>query len=813
MDPCPSCGRVVPAPDACTLCATLQTDDDAPASSTGAASAPSSSARSRPTLTIGRYEVVRELGRGGMGVVYEARDTQLGRTVALKLILPGRLRLGRGSRVLARFQREARALARLRHPGIVGIFDVAEEAGQPYLVVEFVSGGGFDAALERGLPLSESVRILRDVARALGAAHRGGIVHRDVKPANVLLEPDGAARLTDFGLAVDSQAGRITGTGEVLGTLAYMAPEQVKGEPGGIGPATDVWAVGAMLYEILTGAPPFVGETPMNTLAAIMKADLRRPSQSTDGVPVALETIVLRCLERDPARRYPTASALADDLDAFLARTRAPGADGRRALAPAVLAVGLGAAAVALVGLLAWAAGGLPGGSRTRPASRDDVVVSAPADDVVTRRDRVEVVGRLADGVAAPELWIAGEPTSVGDDGRFARSVSLTEGANDVVVTFPTADGDLTRIVRRVFRDVAPPGLELTIEPRIGAGGRAFLAGLVSEEADVVLVLDEARLAARLEPPADGSGGHRFRAILALRPGANRIEVTAEDGAGNVARIVRTVEHVPWSATPEQRAAAEALGGPVTFRTSVGLELVAVPAGEFDRGSAEIRHRVRVTRPFYVATTEVTNAQMRALVPDHTSGDVDGHPLDLDEQPAVHVSWTAAVAYCRALSDREGRSGAAAFRLPTEAEWELAARARAAGRWPWGDDAEAAPRSANLRDEVTATLLGEPVHGASPGDDGHRVTAPVGSFPPNRWGLFDVIGNVWEWCSDWHAPLVRGALTDPAGPARGINRVLRGGGWDNQPGVAELGRRHSREPEFRADSFGFRPVTSTPPPR
>ena len=210
------------------------------------------------------YEILGELGRGGMGVVYKARQIGLNRVVALKMILSGE---HAGAEELARFRAEAEAVARLQHPNIVQIHEIAEHEGRPFFSMEFCPGGGLDRKLGgTPLPPVEAARLVETLARAVHAAHRQNVIHRDLKPANVLLAEDGTPKVTDFGLAKRTDAAARTASGGFVGTPSYAAPEQASGKSKDIGPATDVYALGAILYECLTGRPPFKAATALDTL-------------------------------------------------------------------------------------------------------------------------------------------------------------------------------------------------------------------------------------------------------------------------------------------------------------------------------------------------------------------------------------------------------------------------------------------------------------------------------------------------------------------------------------------------------------------
>jgi serine/threonine-protein kinase len=262
------------------------------------------------------FEVRELLGRGGMGIVYRAWDQRLHRDVAIKLLLAGAYAR---PEELERFLRGAEAKAGLRHANIVKVYDVGDLDGCPYFTMEFVEGGSLAQKLA-GVPVPprEAAALVATLAEAVQAAHDGGVIHRDLKPANVLLTADGAPKIADFGLArrVDDAAG-LTQTGAALGTPSYMAPEQALGKSNTVGPAADIYAVGAILYETLTGLPPFRAETAADTIRQVMEVDPTPPSRLNARVPRDLETICLKCLSKDPRSRYPSAAALADDLHRF----------------------------------------------------------------------------------------------------------------------------------------------------------------------------------------------------------------------------------------------------------------------------------------------------------------------------------------------------------------------------------------------------------------------------------------------------------------------------------------------------------------
>jgi serine/threonine protein kinase len=348
---CPACGEVIHIPAAATITSPPAAPEGVtlpPASARAPANeAVTRSARETVPQSAGGdgaarvpgYEILEVLGGGGMGVIYKARQLRPRRLVALKMILAGE---HAGADALARFRAEAEAVARLSHPNIVQIYEVGEQAGRPFLTLEYIDGGNLAQKLrQERLKFGESAELVQRLARAVQFAHKRGIVHRDLKPANVLLgvgqpfQADAAdvrpesltytPKITDFGLAKQLDAassmppgGARTRTGAIVGTPAYMAPEQAEGKSKKISKAVDVYALGAILYECLTGKPPFEADTMLDTLLKVATEEPVPPRQVRPKCPRDLETICLKCLQKDPARRYTTAGALAEDLRRYL---------------------------------------------------------------------------------------------------------------------------------------------------------------------------------------------------------------------------------------------------------------------------------------------------------------------------------------------------------------------------------------------------------------------------------------------------------------------------------------------------------------
>jgi eukaryotic-like serine/threonine-protein kinase len=437
-----------------------------------------------PLPVIPGYVVEALLGVGGMGIVFRARHLKLNRAVALKMALAGAYASPPQRK---RFQREAEAVAALRHPNVVQIHDVGDSDGRPYFTMEYVEGGSLAQKLAgTPQPARQAAALMTTLAGAVHAAHQVGIIHRDLKPANVLLTADGVSKITDFGLArrLDDEAG-LTLTGTAVGTPSYMAPEQAQGKTDAAGPAVDIYALGAILYELLTGRPPFRAETGAETLYQVISQDPVPPSRLNGKVPRDLETICLKCLHKEPRFRYVTAAALADDLDRFLGgETIAARPEGRlrrfarRVRRRPAFSAAVTAGAVLLVGL----AGGGLWLLFDRSAAAREVQAERAATERAAEQDLRGMVARLQ-ASSWPEARSALERARgrLGDRESTDLRRLLDQGDRNLVLAARLEEIRLTSVQFIVFEFVSASPDEQYKDAFRGAG-----LGQTDEDPEVV---------------------------------------------------------------------------------------------------------------------------------------------------------------------------------------------------------------------------------------------------------------------------------------------------------------------------------------
>jgi formylglycine-generating enzyme required for sulfatase activity len=569
------------------------------------------------------FELAAEIGRGGMGIVYRARQISLDRIVALKVMLRA------DATIASRLRREARALAQVDSAHVVRAYTAGVHRNQPYLVMEYVEGTDLSRKLKDGWQPTpdEAIALIVQAARGLSAAARHGIIHRDIKPGNMMIGADGVLKLTDFGLAHMADDEQLTHSGTVIGTTHYTSPEQGRG--GVCDPRSDIYSLGVVLYQLLTGQLPFTGETSSAVIYQHIHAYPKSPRRLASGISRGHERIVMKCLRKSPSDRYQSADELIAECEA-LAQGLLPTWSPSVAVAAAL--------AITLLALATWAMTTTKRQETTRPDPD-------PAPTVMVQTDQPAIAPVVAPVDHKPEVE---EP---------------------------------------VLR--APPRLGPVQNDEFGAFADLKYAGLIQ----------------------------RFRYC---------------------------------------------------------------PPGRFNMGSPdyeapgirdETLHRVTLTRGFWLADTECTQAWWRAIMRENPS------TFSGDELPVNRLSRPACERFIARLNKRVQDLRT---RLPSEAEWEYACRAGTSD--PFGGLIQLSNESACF---------------------GGTRPCTVKSFAPNRWGFYDMLGNVREWCSDEYAPFTSEAATDPLRSGTGAG-VSRGGCWEDNASECRAARRARSWVETDAASIGIR---------
>ncbi|MCX7045180.1 MAG: bifunctional serine/threonine-protein kinase/formylglycine-generating enzyme family protein [Candidatus Sumerlaeota bacterium] len=683
-------------------------------------------------LDGGRLTLLEKLGEGGMGVVYKARDNQVGRYIAIKRPKGPMLATAKGR---ARFIREAQSAARLAHPNIVTVYRVSEDEEGPYLEMEYMEGRSLRDEIKYARHDWSVARVCEagvHLCDALDAAHAQGIIHRDIKPSNILLTARGIPKIGDFGLsaALYAESGAIsssmTQTGAAMGSMFYSSPEQLA-DAKSADARSDIYALAATLYYAITGEDP-----------RIIHLSL---------LPEAIRDVFQKALESDPARRFANMKQFAEALKIESEVETAEAHERQRA------------------GLLQFIRQEMKSGAydkalillRDAPYEGDSGFESLrrECEDLQKRalarsKKRWQLIGFAVVSLALVLAAIAiiyflqsGDGKGASSSGHGTTSPTLSQGAG------ATAGHGAT----------SP-----TLTP--GAGAAA---------------------GPKITPPA-------------LAQGAG---VAPDAGAGTTS-TARTTEALS-AAGGATSAAASGNAPPPSYNEELGLKarlkMVWIEGGRFEMGSPETErgHQLEETRRpvtlggFWLSATEITQAQYEAVMKTNPSYFKDTDPLSLDLGPVEQVSWEDAMKFCQELTIKTGK----AYQLPTEAQWEYACRAGT--KTPFYTGENIMTSQANYNGDFTYVTTDTGVF--------RRRTSPVKAFAPNPWGLYDLHGNVSEWCLDWYDEKYYStpqAASNPKGPATGTLKVFRGGAWDSLPVLCRSASRNHARPGVRSSNIGFR---------
>ncbi|MBU0753499.1 MAG: SUMF1/EgtB/PvdO family nonheme iron enzyme [Planctomycetes bacterium] len=776
-----------------------------------------------PHERLGEFRLIRRLGEGGMGVVYLAVQESLNRQVALKVLRGDR----KGSfEAETRFLREGEAVSELNHPHIVTVYGSGEDQGVRFLAMEFVPGRGLNEILfeatsrETKPPLEQTLDWIRKIALALQSAHEHGIIHRDIKPSNIRITPEGRPKLLDFSIARHLDLASLTLTGEFCGTPHYAAPEQVSASKEGIDARTDVYALGVTLYEAATGSVPFQGETTEQVFHQILAREPPRPLKLNPELPRDLETVILTAMDKDPDRRYQTMESFAGDLHRIL--------DNKTILAkPAGMHTKLlrrikGNPGLSAVMTLALAT--LVSLAVYLPSYYDQKARNRPLADL-RLLSRLQEQGRTLwparpGKVPQMEAWLteasalAHRLVDYQEELEALRNESIPQAAPEPepkVWLFEdesrqSQHDTLTELVQNL-KGFADPGHGMLAGVRtlLGFSRTLFQASVENyrKEWD--------RVIAALANEHDFPQYHG----LTIQPLLGLIPLGCDPKTGFFEFV-----HLQTGQVPERRD-----DGTLVFGEEQGLVFILVPGGKFKIGARppdsehplgtsnvdpqarEVEgpvHEVTV-KPFLISKYEMTQAQWVRFMgynPSHYGPDCRfGGKQNSLLHPLENVSWEEAR---RVL-------GWLGLRLPTEAEWEYAARGGTDTIWWTGNEKESLAGTANLMDLTCRTHQGATEAACEEWlDDGFVVHAPVNSYRPNPFGLHDVCGNSYEWCEDaWH-PGYEGAPIDgsPWIDATSKIRVCRNCCWDGAASTCRMAYRIWRDKDYKDCGLGVRPAAS-----
>jgi formylglycine-generating enzyme required for sulfatase activity/serine/threonine protein kinase len=839
---------------------------------------------------FGRYRIIRALGKGAMGTVYLAEDTQIERQVALKT--PHFTEDPTGLQ-MERFIREARAAGNLRHPHICPIYDFGQIDGKHYLSMAYIEGRPLSAFIQPDKPQTERqiLIVIRKLALALQEAHDHGIVHRDLKPANIMVDKKGEPIIMDFGLAQQVRRkddARLTQTGNILGTPAFMSPEQVDGDPEKIGPPADQFSLGVILYELLTGQLPFRGSV-MSVMSQILTQEPPRPSQLRLDLDRRIENVCLKMMAKNPTARFGSMKAVADELATILKSPAAkptPEDTGGRAAratqssASQSSAVGLPAGATASQALKSLKQkvltendlASLEELARKCVARRDceqviqvieripqeqrnaglatllknarakvdeiaflicDIEEAARVNDAQTALEKAEALLRVKPGHhRALEIR---EKYSGSGKGRAARVGVLDQfrrplndggwvpwsGLAFGLAVFGVVAGVLVIYLNgtAVVIDIQDPGVEVAVKGtsltvtgphqqsvKVTPGDQQLTiscAGLETvtkrftikrgEKRTVTVSILDSKLVALLDNEIANQIGEIANQIGTLTPAQEQRAAGPSAGDNNP----------PTPRTPAHEEPTTA-ALPLTYKNSLGMEFVLVPKGKSWLGGGGDKpgdKEVAIEHDFYLGKFEVTQEEwekVMGLTPSffcRTGGGKDMvkdiAQAELKRFPVEQVSLVDAELFLDRLNNRQHETGWV-YRLPKEAEWEYACRGG-----PLSDKVESAYDF--YFDKPANHLLPEQ---ANFDQTGLRRTCKVGSYKPNRLGLYDMHGNVFEWCDDAE-PIANG---DPRRATRGGCWVSPSGPGDSRPGPCRAAYRWARPPTCRENRLGLRVV-------
>ena len=667
------------------------------------------------SLTMGKYQILEKIGAGGMGQVYKAFHSNTERVVAIKVIL------GKGKiepEVVKRFEREVKAAAKLVHSNIITVFDADQADGRIFMVMEYIKGDDLGELLRKKgqLSVSEVVDYILQAARGLRYAHDQGVIHRDIKPGNILVDSSGNVKIVDMGLAKLENKGNeesismLTASASIMGTVDFMSPEQGFSSKNVDGRA-DIYSLGATLFFLLTRKVMFPGDSAFEKLLAHREAPIPSLYNSRVGISPDLEIAFIKMVAKKVEDRY---ASMAEVISAL---SRLQTEIGENPIATEDLA--------------------------TTNFERGSYPETIDVEAVITNKGR--------EGNKETDKHVGGKTLAYISgilQKAYTPGMLMATGITGLVL--------LVFLVLLVLMLLLKPGTNVKEEVE------AHIAALEKAKQE------EAAKGKRVELEKSKQEDAKLKQM-------EKEKLKLEDDG--------KLKEIELEKTKMEEAKAKELVVLLSKFAAIEKEMILIPAGKFMMGSPasekgrsadETQHEVTLTKPFYMGKYEVTQEQWEAVM-GKNPGNTKGAKL-----PVTVVSWEDCQEFIKKLNAKTNGG----YRLPTEAEWEYACRAGTSTAYSVGDSLTNS--DANYGEGAAGSIKS------------------VGSYKSNAFGLYDMHGNVWEWCEDWMADYPAGALTDPKGPGTGTSRVLRGGSFDRVVSIARSSFRYYDAPSLRYYSYGFR---------
>ena len=774
------------------------------------------------TTLAGKYEIIRKLGSGGMATVYLAREIALNREVAIKLLPRA---FSRNADFVARFKNEAQVAANLEHPHIVRIYQISEEQGLVFFVMSYIPGGSVTDRIKKqdSIAIDDIVKWGIDVCSALSYGHEHGVIHRDLKPDNLMLDKNDRIVVMDYGIARAGEGSGLTQTGTVIGTPQYMSPEQARGSK--LDARSDIYSMGIVLYQMATGDLPFQA-TDAASLMYMHVHELPEPPDARNAdIPSWLRDIILKCLAKNPVDRFASTAELKAALSERYAPklTTTPLAEKDRKQKRFRLAVA--AAAVVIIAALAggyfwWQSGQKQLAEQQRieaQQAEQQRIAEREAAETADRDDRAYEQALSVNTAESYNTYLVVYPEGRHVDEAKAKIAELEQQAASAREQQQTALRESQEAQRQREAEAAAEQRQREQEEQNRRDDTAYQSAEMANtvqaygiylknypngrhvaEAQQKLAALDAAEAARLKQEAEEAAkkddqAYQVAANENTKSSFNTYLISFPNG--------RHREDAQAKITAFEQREAEAEKVRIAM-SQLSIRLVDIPGGSFIMGSEKGGGDEKPTRTvtlagFQMSSTEITQAQYVAVMDDNPSY----FKLD-DNCPVERVTWKDAAAFCNKLSEKAGLEscynlstgacdfGKNGFRLPTEAEWEYACRAESGLEYNSGDGESALDRVGWYE------------------RNSMEKTHPAGQKTPNAWGLYDMHGNVWEWCNDRYAKNAyeSGGAQNPKGPASGSERVVRGGSWLDNPSNCRSAKRRSFDPEKNYSDIGFRVV-------